>query len=152
MIEGRCNCGSIKVTIPALPEQSSICSWYTPPIPLSTLSHHTHTYLPSTLHSANCKRAGSAPFSIVHILSKSLVTISDPANLLKSYEDRDTKSGNLLIRQFCGKCGSPVASVLGPEAEQIVIKAGLFDSTPAPGMAVFQEGRPEWVSVVKAGE
>jgi hypothetical protein len=28
MTEGRCNCGSIHVSIPALPEQSAICYWY----------------------------------------------------------------------------------------------------------------------------
>jgi hypothetical protein len=57
------------------------------------------------LHSSNCKRAGSAPFSIVYMLDKSEVEIKDPSGALKSYEDRDTKSGNLLIRQFCGNCG-----------------------------------------------
>jgi hypothetical protein len=41
----------------------------------------------------------------VHILSKSDVSIEDANSVLKSYEDRDTKSGNLLVRQFCGKCG-----------------------------------------------
>ncbi|KAF2678570.1 hypothetical protein K458DRAFT_423018 [Lentithecium fluviatile CBS 122367] len=127
MAEGRCNCGSIRVSIPALPEQSAIC------------------------YCANCKRAGSSSFSLVYLLNKSDVHIKDPNGALKNYQDKDTKSGNTLTRQFCANCGSPIASLMGPEVPKIILKAGLFDNNPAPGHAVFEEDRPEWLSITRAG-
>lgn len=59
----------------------------------------------SWLCSSNCRRAGSAPGSIVYMFDKSEVTIDDPKDMLKSYKDSDTNSGNTIIRQFCSNCG-----------------------------------------------
>ncbi|PVH96325.1 hypothetical protein DM02DRAFT_535542 [Periconia macrospinosa] len=81
MPEGHCNCKSIRVTIPELPKHSSLC------------------------YCSNCKRAGSSAFSIVHVLPTSSVSIHDPNGVLKSYRDGDTRSGNVIVRKFCGECG-----------------------------------------------
>jgi hypothetical protein len=98
MAEGRCNCGSIKVSISALPEQSAICYWYAHQ-DIVTLVRLTH------YNSANCRRAGSSIGSIVYVFDKSEVKINDPEGSIKSYKDSDTKSGNSITRQFCATCG-----------------------------------------------
>ncbi|OSS44785.1 hypothetical protein B5807_10673 [Epicoccum nigrum] len=98
MAEGRCNCASIKVSIPEMPKESIIC------------------------YCANCRRAGSAPGSIIHMLDKSEVTIDDSKGTLKSYRDGDTKSGNTIIRQFCSNCGSPIGSMLSEDSPKIFLK------------------------------
>lgn len=98
MAEGRCNCASITVSIPELPKESVICYWYA-----THSSHSPFTLL--TAHSSNCRRAGSTPGSLIYVMNKSEVTFTDPKHNLKSYDDGDTKTGNHIIRQFCGKCG-----------------------------------------------
>jgi hypothetical protein len=60
--------------------------------------------------SLNCRRAGSSVGSIIYLLDNSEVKIDDPNGALKSYKDGDTKSGNSIVRQFCGNCGRCVIS------------------------------------------
>ncbi|CAN9230101.1 unnamed protein product [Alternaria alternata] len=124
MTEGRCNCGSIKVSIPALPEQSAIC------------------------YCANCRRAGSCAGSIIYMFDKSEVTVNDPSNNLKNYKDSDTKSGNSITRQFCGNCGCPIASLVGDDSPKMFLKGGLFDKIPAPGFKSFEQEEPSWLKIV----
>ncbi|KAH6875954.1 Mss4-like protein [Alternaria rosae] len=122
MAEGRCNCGSIKVSMPSMPEQSAIC------------------------YCANCRRAGGSIGSIVYILDSPEVTINDPSNNLKSYKDNDTKSGNPITRQFCGTCGCPITSLLA--GDKIALKGGLFDKIPVPGYKSFEQEEPSWMKIV----
>ncbi|KAJ4290415.1 hypothetical protein N0V90_010631 [Kalmusia sp. IMI 367209] len=117
---GRCNCSSITVTLDQLPPN------------------------------ANCKRSGAGPFSIVYVLDRSAVTVNDPESYLKTYLDNGTKTGNTVHRSFCGNCGSPVYSSMGPEAPKLILKGGLFDSIPAPAGESFPQDRPEWLNVSKA--
>jgi hypothetical protein len=124
MAEGHCNCGSIKVSIPALPEKSAIC------------------------YCSNCRRAGSSIGSIVYILDKPDVTIIDPSDKLKSYHDDDTKSGNPITRQFCSNCGCPIASLLGDDSPKIVLKGGLFENIPVPGYKSFEQDEPSWMKII----
>jgi hypothetical protein len=100
MAEGRCNCASIKVSIPEMPKESIICYWY------DYVYRFSRGGLLCLLCSANCRRAGSAPGSIIYMFDKSEVTIDDSKGTLKSYRDGDTKSGNTITRQFCSNCGS----------------------------------------------
>ncbi|KAF1941456.1 hypothetical protein EJ02DRAFT_434760 [Clathrospora elynae] len=126
MVEGRCNCGSIKVSIPALPEQSIIC------------------------YCANCRRAGSSVGSIIYAFDKKDVTIKDPDTNLKSYKDSDTNSGNSITRQFCGNCGCPIVSLLGDESPKIILKAGLFEKLPPPAdNKSFEQNEPAWMKIVR---
>ncbi|KAF2742043.1 hypothetical protein M011DRAFT_413361 [Sporormia fimetaria CBS 119925] len=79
-ITGRCNCSSINVTIPT-PEGSVVC------------------------YCTNCQRTSAGLCSINYILDTSSAKFDDPKDLLKSYKDSDTKSGNVITRKFCSNCG-----------------------------------------------
>ncbi|KZM27295.1 uncharacterized protein EKO05_0005572 [Ascochyta rabiei] len=126
MPDGRCNCAGIKVSIAELPKESVIC------------------------YCGNCRRAGSTPGSIVYMFDKSEVTINDPKSALKSYTDSDTTSGNTIIRQFCSNCGCPIASLLSEDSPKIILKGGLFDHIPRPGVTSFEQNQPKWLEIAKA--
>ncbi|USP82052.1 hypothetical protein yc1106_09326 [Curvularia clavata] len=128
MAEGRCNCGQIKVSIPALPEESLLCCC------------------------SNCRRSGSSVGAIIYAFDTSEVTINDPNSNLKKYQDNDTKSGKSLIRQFCGNCGCPIASLNSGDPPKVFLCGGLFEQIPAPGQKLFEEQEPSWMRVVKTGE
>ncbi|KAF2126597.1 hypothetical protein P153DRAFT_378153 [Dothidotthia symphoricarpi CBS 119687] len=128
MVDGRCNCGGIKVSIAQLPEQSAICYCF------------------------NCRRTGSGVGSIVYILDKKDITVNDPNNLIKNYKDSDTKSGSTITRQFCGDCGCAIMSVLAGDSGKVALKGGLFEKIPMPGFKSFEEEEPAWLKYVKVDE
>ncbi|KAF2825705.1 hypothetical protein CC86DRAFT_351653 [Ophiobolus disseminans] len=125
MAEGHCNCASISVSIPELPERSAVC------------------------YCSNCRRAGSSVGSFLYIIDKADVNITDPKGNLKSYDDADTKSGHHIIRQFCGNCGCPIASLISEDAPQIFLKAGLFDKISPPSHKSFEHEEPSWLKIAK---
>ncbi|KAH8725790.1 Mss4-like protein [Phaeosphaeriaceae sp. PMI808] len=127
MVEGRCNCGGIKVRLAELPAQSIIC------------------------YCSNCRRAGSNIGSIVYVFEKNKVHIDDPNGNLKVYKDNDTKSGNAIIRQFCSNCGCPVASLYSEDSPKIILKAGLFEHIPPPTVKGFQQEEPAWIKISTDG-
>ncbi|CBX96543.1 hypothetical protein IAQ61_005590 [Plenodomus lingam] len=127
MATGRCNCGSINISIPAIPEQSAIC------------------------YCANCRRAGSCAGSIIFIIDGKDVKIEDKKNSLKDYTDADTVSGNTITRRFCSNCGSPVMSVPGGDNPTVYLKGGLFDRLPPPTFKSFEQEEPDWLSILKPG-
>ncbi|OAL46595.1 hypothetical protein IQ07DRAFT_155834 [Pyrenochaeta sp. DS3sAY3a] len=128
MVEGRCNCAGIKVSIPSMPEQSAIC------------------------YCSNCRRAGSSVGSVVYMMDKTDVSLDDPNHYLKSYTDQDTVSGNTITRQFCSNCGCPVFSILDPASPKVIIKGGLFLELPPPAFKSFDHEEPKWLRVIKPGE
>ncbi|KAH7384187.1 Mss4-like protein [Phaeosphaeria sp. MPI-PUGE-AT-0046c] len=123
MVEGRCNCGGVKVSMSELPKNSAIC------------------------YCSNCRRAGSSVGSIVYVLNKPDVKIEDPNNYIKNYTDSDTTSGNSLTRQFCGNCGCPVASLIADESK-IILKGGLFEQLATPSYKSFEQEEPSWMKIV----
>ncbi|KAI8932102.1 hypothetical protein NX059_010987 [Plenodomus lindquistii] len=127
MATGRCNCGSIRVTIPAIPETSAIC------------------------YCSNCRRAGSCAGSVIFIFDKKDVKVEDRTSSLKDYTDSDTTSGNTITRRFCSDCGSPVMSVPAGDTPTIYLKGGLFDRFPPPAFKSFEQEEPKWLTVAKPG-
>ncbi|KAL3959154.1 hypothetical protein ACCO45_007316 [Purpureocillium lilacinum] len=69
---GRCNCGSITVTLAKEPTQTVMC------------------------HCFNCRRAGG-PASINYVLADEEITVNDAQGTLKTYADHDTASGNVCM-------------------------------------------------------
>lgn len=43
--------------------------------------------------------------------------------------------------------GSPVASLLAMDAPKIILKGGLFDHLPRPGVTSFPQNQPEWLDI-----
>ncbi|KAH7113781.1 Mss4-like protein [Dendryphion nanum] len=121
--EGRCNCGRINVTVTAPLEQTVLC------------------------YCSNCRRSSAGLCSVNYAIGKSELEIEDKEGVLKSYLDNDTTSGNPIIRQFCGNCGSPIVSLLGEDAPMVFLKGGLFNQTPAPIMEVFKQDKVDWVKI-----
>ena len=60
---------------------------------------------------------------------------------LTTYEDKDTLTGNPVLRQFCGTCGSPIFSVPADGKGMMIVKLGTLDD-PSP----FKPGASVWTS------
>ncbi|KAH7083779.1 Mss4-like protein [Paraphoma chrysanthemicola] len=119
MVEGRCNCSGIKVSLAELPKQ----------------------------YSSNCRRAGSTVGAFIYVIDKDQVKIDDQKGYLKTYQDSDTKSGNTILRKFCSNCGSPIASLISEEAPQMYLKCGLFEEIPVATYKAFEDEEPAWFKI-----
>ena len=82
-VQGGCNCGSIRYTIPAKPLTVVAC------------------------HCRNCQRQSGSAYSVNLIVKAKDMSVEGELAL---YTDNDTNSGNPVLRKFCGKCGSPIRS------------------------------------------
>ncbi|KAJ2978628.1 hypothetical protein NQ176_g3711 [Zarea fungicola] len=117
--KGRCNCGSITLSLAAVPTQVVIC------------------------HCLNCRKAGG-PYSMNYVIDENEDAITDSKNTLRLYEDRDTISGNLCERYFCSGCGSAIYSATVVAPGKRLVKASLFDSLAHDLMEVNPEHRVTW--------
>lgn len=104
MIEGGCNCGAVRYRAEGDPIVVAQC------------------------HCTNCQRQSGSAFS-VNLLFKG-TAVSQEGDL-SVYEDKDTFSGNAVLRKFCGRCGSPIFSELTDGKGLLIVKAGTLDD-PAP--------------------
>ncbi|EXV06539.1 glutathione-dependent formaldehyde-activating enzyme [Metarhizium robertsii] len=116
---GQCNCGSVAISLKANPSETVVC------------------------HCLNCRRAGG-PYSINYVLDDSEVIIDDLKHSLKEYEDLNTKSGNLVRRNFCQACGSPVYTKSITMPGKLLVKASLFDEVVVARADVFTERKIHW--------
>ena len=74
-------------------------------------------------HCRNCQKQAGTAFSVIAVVPAGTLTVSGE---LKSYLDT-ADSGNVLERQFCPQCGSPVFSVPRGNPGITAIKAGTLD-------------------------
>lgn len=56
-------------------------------------------------HCSNCRKSSGSYVSANLRIESKTITIADPQGSLKKYEDGDTASGNVVVREFCGGCG-----------------------------------------------
>ncbi|KAF2801923.1 uncharacterized protein BDZ99DRAFT_552187 [Mytilinidion resinicola] len=119
-IQGHCNCGSVRVTLPDQPASSLIC------------------------FCLNFRRAGGVLASLNYTLAKSTAIVSDSKSVLKRYHDSNTDSGNTIIRNFCGNCGSSVMTEVPLHPEALIVKASLFDHIAPPNQEAFAEKKMDW--------
>ncbi len=122
MIEGGCNCGAVRYRAEGDPIVVAQC------------------------HCANCRRQSGSAFS-VNLLFKA-AAVSHEGDL-SIYEDRDTFSGNPVLRKFCGRCGSPIFSEMTDGKEMIVVKAGTLDDPGSfvPTVSVWTSTALPWVTL-----
>ncbi|CAG9984521.1 unnamed protein product [Clonostachys byssicola] len=130
---GHCNCGSIEVKLSEAPQSVVACHCY------------------------NCRRAGG-PYSINFILEEDKELVKDPESKLTIYYDKNTASGNTIMRFFCSSCGrrdpyklthsipaSPVATQSPMFPGKIIIKASLFTNIVAHRDDVCGETKIKWL-------
>jgi len=82
---GTCLCGSVRVTIRD-----------------NELFTRRRGHL---CHCANCRKVAGSYVAANLIIETEKVEIEDQKGTLKTYEDRDTLSGNPVFRSFCGVDG-----------------------------------------------
>lgn len=121
-VTGRCNCGAVSWRINGAPMAVAAC------------------------HCTNCRAQSGAAFSVNIVARTQAVTIDGP---IRTYEDKATASGQPVLRQFCGECGSPIQSVITANPEIVVLKAGTADEADrfAPTIHVWTQSRLPWVEI-----
>ena len=100
-IVGGCLCGNIRYTCEAEPMMMAIC------------------------HCKNCQKQTSTSFSILVAVPKGSLNIEGE---LSAYNDQGS-SGQVVIRKFCGECGSPILSDVAALPTMDFLKAGTLDDT-----------------------
>ncbi len=118
---GGCLCGAVRYTITAEPMMQAVC------------------------HCKNCqKQAGSAWSMIEGVAETALAIEGSPT----TYEDTGD-SGNVVLRQFCGTCGSPLFSRVAAMPGLVFVKAGTLDDTSAfnPQVQVWTKSKQHWVDL-----
>ncbi len=121
-LAGGCTCGAIRYLIAAAPITVLAC------------------------HCTSCRKQSGATFSVNLVVRASTMTVEGQ---LACWEDSDTASGVPIQRQFCGKCGSPIRSVLPASPEIILVKAGTLDAPGdfAPAMHFWTRSALPWVTI-----
>lgn len=77
-----CLCGSVSLTLTGEDKGACMC------------------------HCKNCQLSSGSSFAHNYRLSNGELKIRKGEELVREYADQDTKSGNTLLRHFCGKCVS----------------------------------------------
>ncbi|MCJ1448005.1 MAG: hypothetical protein MMC23_008518 [Stictis urceolatum] len=81
--------------------------------------------------------------SVNFIVDKTDVTIDGSP---KTYSDSNTTSGHTVQRNFCGDCGSPVATEAAEAAPgKLFLKASLFQPIPGPQGELYAEKKAPWI-------
>lgn len=122
MIEGGCNCGAVRYRAEGDPIVVAQC------------------------HCSNCRKQSGSAFSVNLLFKASAVTQEGD---LTVYEDKDTHSGNAVLRQFCGRCGSPIFSEPTDGKGLLIVKAGTLDDPApfAPTVSVWTATALPWVTL-----
>ncbi|KAF4596887.1 hypothetical protein EYR38_008278 [Pleurotus pulmonarius] len=109
------------------------------------------TYL--VCHCLNCQKAsGSAFMANAFFLPKDVV-ITEGKDHIKTYADSNTKSGQPLIRSFCGECGSSLF-LRNVTIDLTIVNTGSIDdkletdaSIRVPKRELFVEDKRPWLSL-----
>ncbi|PGH12316.1 hypothetical protein AJ79_04382 [Helicocarpus griseus UAMH5409] len=126
---GHCNCGSVGVTLKQ--EEQNLNSLL--------------------CYCRNCVRSGGG-YSVNYTVSEEDADIKDPQSTLNTYIDSNTASGNSIKRQFCGRCGSAVATRSPKLPGMVLIKASLFDRIAHPTMELHTHQRQSWQPAVQGAK
>ncbi|KAL5001556.1 Mss4-like protein [Aspergillus recurvatus] len=89
--------------------------------------------------------------SINYLVDEPEFTVED-ARSLKTFKDTQSASGNVVARQFCGNCGSPVVTRSPKYPGKAFVKASLFEVISPPTMEVFTDRRQEWEMSVEGAK
>ncbi|MEN3383205.1 MAG: hypothetical protein V7608_3249 [Hyphomicrobiales bacterium] len=126
MIDARCRCGALTLTLPGPSKLVVAC------------------------HCLDCQRRTGAPFSVGAFYPADAVAIAGPS---KEFS-RDGASGGKVHSHFCENCGSTVYWRADALPSMIGVAVGaLADPTyPAPVRSVFEQTKHHWVHIDGAVE
>jgi hypothetical protein len=119
---GGCLCGQVRYEVSGQPAMVAVC------------------------HCRNCQRQAGSAFSIIAGYPRDAVKIS---GTLTTYRDQGEDSGQPVLRQFCGRCGSPILSDVGAMPSLLFIKAGTLDDPSGlePAIHIFCASKQPWVEI-----
>lgn len=119
---GGCNCGAIRYSFAADPVAVVAC------------------------HCENCRRQSGGAYSVNAVFPTASLSLEGTPT---DYQDTNTESGNPVLRQFCGTCGSPIFSRLAGDGAQVIVKVGTLDEpgTLAPQAQVWTDTAMPWVDL-----
>ena len=122
VIEGGCNCGSIRYRLGGKIMGVAAC------------------------HCTNCRKQSGSAYSVNMVVKSSDMTVEGE---LTRYTDSDTDSGQPVIREFCGKCGSPIRSVPEAMPQIAVVKVGTLDVPEAfaPKVHIWTRSAVPWANI-----
>ncbi|MBB3102172.1 GFA family protein [Azomonas macrocytogenes] len=107
---------------------------------------NTKPAMTGVCHCRDCQKQTGSSFSILIAVPKG--TIHFEGEPLASFE---TKSGDgrSVLRRFCPKCGSPIASVVEATPRLDWIKAGTLDDTSwlQPQVNMWCETAQPWINI-----
>lgn len=118
---GGCLCGAVRYTVRSDPAMQVNC------------------------HCKNCQRQSGSAFSTIIGVPKDALEIEGE---FKTYEDHG-ESGEKVLRDFCGTCGSPLFSRVAVAPDLIFIKVGTLDDTDVftPAMHLWAKSKQHWVDL-----
>ena len=117
-LHGGCLCGSVRYTVVTPPKSVSLC------------------------HCLNCRKQSGSNRSMNWLVPVDDLVITGE---LSTYRDTGD-SGKPVLRQFCGRCGSPIRSMAEVLPGLAVLKAGTLDETPSvpPNYALYTVRAAAW--------
>lgn len=121
MVEGGCLCGQVRYKSTEDPLNTTIC------------------------HCKHCQKQSGSTFSVVVAVFRQGLTVEGE---LTTYEDQG-ESGQAVLRQFCGKCGSPIYSELMTVPDVVFIKTGTLDdpSWLRPDAHIWMDHKQPWLTL-----
>lgn len=117
-LNGGCLCGRVRYTVVAPPKSVSLC------------------------HCLHCRKQSGSNRSMNWLVPEGDLKI---VGELSTYRDTGD-SGKPVLRQFCGRCGSPIRTLAEVLPGLAVLKAGTLDEAPAvpPHYALYTVRAAAW--------
>lgn len=119
---GSCLCGVIKYTLTGSPLTSIICHCSNCK-KVSASSFMTHDFFQISVRSAARKRIF---VYLADTISQQFKMIGSE-DTIRTFEDKETISGNSISRSFCGICGSPCFIIKSANPNGIIIPVGVLE-------------------------
>jgi hypothetical protein len=117
-LHGGCLCGNVRYRVMSPPKSISVC------------------------HCRNCRKQSGSHRSLNWLIPEDALIIEGDLTTFRDTGD----SGKTVLRQFCGKCGSPIRTLAELLPGLAVLKAGTLDLTPeqAPNYALYSVNAAPW--------
>lgn len=122
ILTGRCLCGHVRYECTSEPEGATYC------------------------HCVDCRRTTGSAFNVgVRVPAANLKILSGKVKAFTKTAD----SGNLITREFCPECGSPLFTRSVIHADHVFIKAGSLDdpTVVVPKDQIWTSKKVPWAQI-----